>query len=320
MWFSRRFSFSDDHLNTLRSLILTDQRCPVTDFTTSPWRDAVLVTPRHAVRMQWNYATARSRAARHRISLLSCPAFDSIQGRPLTLQEKFCVATKHNGNRGHNQQQRAGLPDEVELAIGMEVMVTFNVSTDLDMANGAQGHIVDIVLDPRENRIIGSRECAELRYPPVYMLVQMMRTKATTLNSLTPGVLPVTPLSRTFTITTANGSKTTVTRQQLPITPAYAFTDYRSQGQTIEYCIVDIGSPPTGQLTPFNAYVTLSRSHGKDSIRLLRDFDDKLFTQHPSEYLRNEDHRLINMDKKTTLHWESLNVVAAKSGDGQTSS
>jgi len=316
----RHSNCKERHLNTLHSLILTDQRCPVTDFTTSPWKDAILVTPRHTVRMQWNYATARSRAARHHISLLSCPAFDSIQGRPLTLQEKFCVAAKRNGNRGHNRQQRAGLPDEVELAIGMEVMVTFNVSMDLDMANSAQGHIVDIVLDPRENRIIGSGECAELRYPPVYMLVQMMHTKATTLNGLTPGVLPVTPLSRTFTITTANGSKTTIMRQQLPITPAYAFTNYRSQGQTIEYCIVDIGSPPTGRLTPFNAYIALSRSHGKDSIRLLRDFNDKLFTQHPSEYLRNEDHRLINMDKKTTLHWESLNVVAAKSGDGQTSS
>ena len=29
----------------------------------------------------------------------------------------------------------------------MEVMVMFNVSMDLDVANGACGHIVDIVLD-----------------------------------------------------------------------------------------------------------------------------------------------------------------------------
>jgi len=115
-------------------------------------------------------------------------------------------------------------------------------------------------------------------------------------------------------ISTGNGSKTTVTRQQLPITPAYAFTDYRSQGQTIEYCIVDIGTPPTGRLTPFNAYVALSRSRGKNTIRLLRDFDDKLFTQHPSEYLRNEDLRL---EKMTKLHWETSNA-SAESGDNHT--
>ena len=40
----------------------------------------------------------------------------------------------------------------MELALGMEVMVTFNVSTDFDMANGAWGHIVDIVLDERGRR------------------------------------------------------------------------------------------------------------------------------------------------------------------------
>jgi len=35
----------------------------------------------------------------------------------------------------------------------------------------------------------------------------------------------------------------TVTRKQFPITAAYAFTDYRSQGQTLPYVIVDIAKP-----------------------------------------------------------------------------
>ena len=52
----------------------------------------------------------------------------------------------------------------------------------------------------------------------------MNRTKASALGGLEPlGVLPVTPL----------------TGKQLPITPA-AFTDYRGQAPTIEYCVVDI--------------------------------------------------------------------------------
>ncbi|KIN92634.1 hypothetical protein M404DRAFT_114797, partial [Pisolithus tinctorius Marx 270] len=85
---------------------------------------------------------------------------------------------------------------------------------------------------------------------------------------------------------------------------AYAFTDYRSQAQTIEHCIVDIGTPPSGGLTPFNAYVALSRSRGRDTIRLLCDFDEKIFTQHPSEYLRLEDQRLAGLDRKTMLDWE----------------
>jgi len=83
-----------------------------------------------------------------------------------------------------------------------------------------------------------------------------------------------------------------IKQRQLPMTAAYAFTDYKSQGQTIEYVIVDIGDPPTGHMSPFGVYVALSRSRGRGTIRLLRDFNEKLFTHHPSEDLRLEMTRL----------------------------
>ena len=41
------------------------------------------------------------------------------------------------------------------------------------------------------------------------------------------------------------------------MTAGYTFTDYKSQGQTIEYVIIDIGRPPTGSLSPFSVYVAL---------------------------------------------------------------
>ena len=40
----------------------------------------------------------------------------------------------------------------------------------------------------------------------------------------------------------------TVRCRQFPVTAAYAFTDYRSQGQTLPYVIIGIVSPPTGML------------------------------------------------------------------------
>lgn len=45
-----------------------------------------------------------------------------------------------------------------------------------------------------------------------------------------------------------------------------AFTDYRTQAQTIKYCIVDIGSPPTGKIMLFNAYIALSCGRGRVNI------------------------------------------------------
>ncbi|KAI6038760.1 hypothetical protein EDC04DRAFT_2517196, partial [Pisolithus marmoratus] len=52
------------------------------------------------------------------------------------------------------------------------------------------------------------------------------------------------------------------------MTPAYMFMDYQAQAQTIERCIINIGKPPTGELTPFNVYVALLQSCSHENIRL----------------------------------------------------
>jgi len=191
---------SDEHITTLREHVLTNERCPVTDFTSPPWSEALLVMPRHAVRMKWNSMCAKARSLAQGLSLINCPTFDTIiQGRLLTLEEKFAVAAKPKTGRGRNRRERAGLADEVDIAIGMEVMVTFNVSTDLDVANGARGHIVDIVLDAREEMSTVPSLTKMLQYPPLYILVRMIRTKADPLPGLLEtGVLPITPMMRTF--------------------------------------------------------------------------------------------------------------------------
>ena len=192
----------------------------------------------------------------------------------------------------------------MDIAIGMEVMVTFNVSMDLDVANGAHGHIEDIVLDAREEMSTVPSHTKVLQYPPLYILVRMICTKADPLPGLEMGVLPITPMMRTFSVMTASGNKVTVARQQLPVTPTYAFTDYCSQAQTIEHCIIDLSTPPTSKLTPFNAYVALSRSRGRNTVRLLRDFDEHLFTHHHSEHLWIEDEQLDALDKRSKEKWE----------------
>ena len=56
---------------------------------------------------------------------------------------------------------------------------------------------------------------------------------------------------------------------------------------------------PHGKLMPFNGYVALSRSSGRESIRLLREFNETLFTTTPSEILEQEDHQLVKLDRET---------------------
>jgi hypothetical protein len=90
-----------------------------------------------------------------------------------------------------------------------------------------------------------------------------------------------------------------VTRRLASITCAYTFMDYREEGQTIENMIVDIGKPPGMPLTAFNGYVALSRSRGRDTIRLLRESTTDLFTIHPDEELMDKDDRLDKFTAKT---------------------
>ena len=46
------------------------------------------------------------------------------------------------------------------------------------------------------------------------------------------------------------------------MTGAYGFMDYHAQQQTIPYVVIDLAQPPTGVLTPYNAYVALLQSSG----------------------------------------------------------
>jgi hypothetical protein len=295
----------EEHISLLRSLIISNPNSPETNFDEEPWKSVVLVTPRHGVRRLWNLAAAKKACELDKKQLLISTAIDVIDGRPLSIAQRYAVLTK-GGQKKDGGEERAGLSKEVELAIGMPVMVTWNVHTELDIANGSRGEIVEIILHPEDDEQ-GISDCVrKLKRPPLYVLVRLYRTKIRQLPGLPPHVIPISPITKTFKVRCKDETMI-VSRTQLPITPAYAFTDYRGQGQTIVPVIVDIGRPPTGGITPFNAYVALSRAKGRQSIRLLRDFEDHMLQEHPSEYLRIEDERLKRLDKETNEKYEMVN-------------
>jgi len=85
----------------------------------------------------------------------------------------------------------------------------------------------------------------------------------------------------------------------------YAFTDHKAQGQMIEHVIVNIGPTQGFSVDVFAAYVALSQSRGRATIRLLRDFDDKIFTKHPSEHLQAEDAWLATLTEDTKMRFDA---------------
>ena len=74
------------------------------------------------------------------------------------------------------RQKRKDLPWRIEIAKGMKVLVTDNIKTDLDVTNGAQGEIADIILHPDEPPISDSDPVVYLQYVPAYILVKLSRT------------------------------------------------------------------------------------------------------------------------------------------------
>ncbi|KIK20992.1 hypothetical protein PISMIDRAFT_104798 [Pisolithus microcarpus 441] len=104
-----------------------------------------------------------------------------------------------------------------------------------------------------------------------------------------------------------------VCRRQFPITPAYAFTDYRSQGQTLPCVIIDIATPPSGALNLFNLYIALSRSHGRSQICLLCDFDENVFQKTHCNDLLMEDDQLEEKNSHTGNWWKAFSRSVEKS-------
>jgi hypothetical protein len=82
------------------------------------------------------------------------------------------MAVQKKGSR--SSMDRAGLMNDVELAIGAPVMVTLNIYMDSDIANGVHGIIEGIVLNEQEHQIGCNKHLVQLHYPPRYVTVKFL--------------------------------------------------------------------------------------------------------------------------------------------------
>lgn len=165
-------------LATLRGLLL--RHSPI-DVSSPTWVDTSLITPRHAVRVQWNQAALRKACLESGQRLLISEAEDSI-----SLCERYALAQRSSGD---GRRKRKDLPEAIELAIGMKAMVTSNIATDLDITNGARGVVTDIILNPEEPPLQDG-SIVVLRHLPQCVVVKLSRTRATRLDD---GAIPIFP-------------------------------------------------------------------------------------------------------------------------------
>jgi len=286
---------------------LNHPKCPKTDFNRLPWSEAILITTRHTVREAWNTACLEWHCKLTGNIKYIVPSEDYINGSGQSLSNdlRYTIA-------GMKRSTTGKLPDRIELAIGMKAMILFNLSTDAEIANGTRGTIRDIILDPREEVLdLSTGRTVKLKYPPAMVLFEpeggcqvssaFVDHRQQHSIAVPEGQIPITPYSVTFKVILKDGTTISIARKHYPITGGYAFTDIKSQGQTMGTIVIDLRDTPTGKISPFSAYVALSRSRGRDSIRLLSDFDDQLFKTHPNADLAIEMQRLETLAARTRV-------------------
>jgi hypothetical protein len=284
-----------DDIDKIQKLVLSHPACTIPNFTVPPWDEAVLITPCNGTHALWNEDMLSWYCRRTGEVCYTLYAHDTSKCQPLSRQQRLTIAHM-------KLEKTAHLPNKVELAIGMKTMVLSNIAPSIDLANGSRGIITDIILDPQECALPNSSNTVFLQYPPAAVIFRPYNASKIQLPGLPSGVVPIFPMRSTFCVGGTGGI--TVHREQMPITAAYAFTDYKAQGQTMECVLVDLSKPPTGALNRFNAYIALSRGRGRNTIRLLREVDTKLFTEHPSEILHEEDVRLSRLEMQTLECYE----------------
>ena len=113
---------------------------------------------------------------------------------------------------------------------------------------------------------------------PAYMLIRLNHDVGVDVNlpGLPPSVVGIEPVTTTYT----KGNKK-ASFLQFSISLAYAITDYKCQGQTFNWVIVDI-KKPSGPCPSTSPYVQLSRARMRDRLSILRPFSpDELLSPYP---------------------------------------
>ena len=180
-----------------------------------------------------------------------------------------------------------GLPRELKLFIGMPVIVTNNIATELGITNGTTGYVRSIHFKPGEV-ITGDTGYHHLKHSPDYVIVELENINMKPLDGLPPNHVPIMLKAESFAVSMPGKKKSvTVNRRHFPIVPRFSCTAHKSQGQTLPKAIVDLvprNGKTKGLGTEF-AYVPLSRVRRLQDVNILRPFDRSILTIPKSQAL-----------------------------------
>lgn len=153
---------------------------------------------------------------------------------------------------------------------GMPVIVKQNIHQGLKVVNGASYTALDIIVDKAHPVHRVSADTILHFGPPAAILLTGESTKDLHLVGMPPGTILLTPTSTKIECQRKRPWRQTgVSRRGLPCTAAFACTDYKVQGRTLEQVALELrgtrttnfdGQAVASQCDPYSLYVQLSRS------------------------------------------------------------
>lgn len=269
-----------------------------------PWETGItVVTPLN--RNRWN---------------LNMEATIAFQGQRRSLMRIFL--SEHKWKNGHPTEEEAMLMlsqgDDSSIPVpavfmfvpGMPIVVNQNTHQGLKLVNGSSYTAVDVILDNSHPGHHISTDTILHFGPPTAVILMADSTKAFRFVNMPPGTILLTALSANIPCQRNRpwqsiGCK----RRGLPCTAAFACTDYKVQGRTLERVALELrgtrtattnGQAVPGACDPCSLYVQLSRCPTLDGIMLVSKVRERDFVGNTApESMVTAQHRLQELSEKT---------------------
>ncbi len=178
----------------------------------------------------------------------------------------------------------------IPLVPGMKVMITENLAMPHKIVNGCEGTLYSLYYNSDE---LGHRYpvCANVLVPGCGISAP----------GLPNDVVPIRPTRDSFAYDNC-GRHFSISREQLPLLPAYAYVDYKCQGRSLSHAIIDL----CGCRTLQSAYVMLSRVSCLNNLGVLRWFSPNKIESALKPQFRKEFERLDRLADKTRRRMANL--------------
>jgi hypothetical protein len=163
----------------------------------------------------------------------------------------------------------------------MPVVVNHNTHQSLKLVNGAQYAAVEVIVDKAFPGHQISTDLVLHFGPPAGIILASETTKDFHFVGMPPGTILLTPISTKIDCQRKRPwQRNNVSRRGLLCAAAFACTDYKVQGRTLEQVALELrgtramrvdGQVVPSQCDPYSFYVQLSRCRTLDGITLLSE-------------------------------------------------